>query len=105
MVIGIAMLVMFYLLFNLIKAGEKLSDGLQQQKSGLQLMMALVVISYILAALLFFFYGSYHKKFGLFIRWLIYPITILLLELPNMLIVYVIHWKTYGIKEKEHTLS
>jgi hypothetical protein len=66
MVIGIAMLVMFYLLFKLIKAGAKLSDGFQQQKSGLQLMMALVVISYILAALLFFFYGSYYKKFGLF---------------------------------------
>jgi hypothetical protein len=28
MIIGIAMLVMFYLLFVLIKAGEKLSDGL-----------------------------------------------------------------------------
>ena len=30
MVIGIAMLLMFYLLFNLIKTGEKLSDGFQQ---------------------------------------------------------------------------
>lgn len=100
MIIGIAMLVMFYFLFQLIKAGEKLSEGLQHQKKGLKLMMVLVVVSYIVVALVFFFYGRYGKIFGLslFARWIIYPITILVLELPNMLIVYVIHWRTYRPK-------
>lgn len=58
-------------------------------------MMALVVISYILAGFVFYFYGSYYLVLSLFARWFIYPITALVLELPNMLIVYVIHWKTY----------
>lgn len=64
-------------------------------------MMALVVISYILAALVFFYYGHYSNFLSLFAKYILFPITILLLELPNMLIVYVIHWKTYGTKEKE----
>jgi len=64
-------------------------------------MMALVVVSYILAALVFFYYGHYSDLMTLFAKYFLYPITILLLELPNMLIVYVIHWKTYGTKEKE----
>ena len=55
-------------------------------------MMALVVVSYILAALVFFYYGHYSNFLSLFAKYILYPITILLLELPNMLIVYVIHW-------------
>lgn len=61
-------------------------------------MMGLVMISYILAGLVFYFYGLYYHILNLFERWFIYPITILVLELPNMLIVYVIHWRTYRPK-------
>ncbi len=32
---------------------------------------------------------------SLFKKWLIYPILALLVELPNMLVIYMIHWWTY----------
>jgi hypothetical protein len=55
-------------------------------------MMALVFISYLIASFVFFFYGSYRKKFKLFTRWFVYPILAMVIELPNMLVIYIIHW-------------
>lgn len=93
MLLSIAMLFMFYDIFKLIDGGHKLSDSLQGQKAGLKLMMLLVLISYLLASLINFFYGEY-RDFGMnwFARWLCYPIVAIIIELPNMLVIYVIHW-------------
>ena len=83
---------MFNELFRLINSGHKLSECLQHQKGGLKLMIWLVIVSYVLSALVFFLYGHYRIWIGLFNRWLIYPILAIIIELPNMLVIYVIHW-------------
>lgn len=39
----------------------------------------------------------------LFWRWLMYPLTAIFIELPNMLVIYIIHWQTYRpiLKEQQ----
>ena len=100
---------MFYVLFALIDAPQdtqmeqrfKLSDKLQQQKKGLKMMMWLVLVSYFLSAVIFYFYGSYHDLEFLtwFKRWMAYPLLAIVIELPNMLVIYIIHWQTYKPKK------
>lgn len=59
------------------------------------MMIVLVIISYLLSAFIFVFYGHYYIVVNLFERWLIYPILAILIEMPNMLVIYIIHWQTY----------
>lgn len=58
-------------------------------------MMAFVFLSYFCASLVNFGYGAYRNSLDLFTRWLLYPITAILLEIPNMAAIYVIHWRSY----------
>ena len=58
-------------------------------------MMVFVFLSYFCASLVNFVYGSYYLIFNLFTRWLLYPISAILLEIPNMAAIYAIHWKSY----------
>lgn len=92
MLVALGMLYMFREIFKLIDGGHKLSESLQHQKGGLKLMMVLVVISYMLASLINFLYGHYSGIMDLFQRWLCYPILAIIVELPNILVIYVIHW-------------
>jgi hypothetical protein len=102
MLIAVSILLNYWLLLRLIDSGHQLSQVLQNQKSGLKLMSLLVFISYFLCSIMFFFYGDYRRFMSLYARWLIYPILAILIELPNMLIIYVIHWRTYTRpREKE----
>lgn len=55
-------------------------------------MVMLVIVSYLVSAVVFYPYGYYRNKFGTFTRWLIYPILVIIIELPNMLVIYIIHW-------------
>ena len=95
-----ALIYMFYELFKLIGSGHNLSKTLQHQKPGLQMMMALVCISYLLSAIIFAFYGTYRQASWLswYKRWLIYPCLVIVIELPNMLVIYIIHWQSYRPK-------
>lgn len=63
-------------------------------------MMWLVAYSYFLSAMIFYFYGNYHyvPAFDWFFRWLTYPILAIIIELPNMMVIYYIHWQTYKPK-------
>ena len=58
-------------------------------------MMVLVIISYLIAGAINLFYGSYRDLFNLFFRTLSYPILEIIIELPNMMVIYYIHWQTY----------
>ena len=58
-------------------------------------MMFFVFLSYFCASLTNFGYGSYRNSFSPFARWLLYPISAILLEIPNMAAIYIIHWKSY----------
>lgn len=58
-------------------------------------MSLLVFVSYLIGSLIFFFYGRYRSVFGLETRWLVYPILAIVVELPNMLVIYIIHYCTY----------
>jgi hypothetical protein len=60
-------------------------------------MMGLIMLSYFIGAIINFFYGRYYSLFnmGLFSRAFIYPILAIIVELPNMLLIYIIHWDTY----------
>lgn len=62
-------------------------------------MSLLVFVSYLVGALIFFFYGRYRNVFSLNFRWLFYPLLAIVVELPNMLVVYVIHYRTYVNEE------
>lgn len=97
LLICLAMLIMFYELFRLINGGHQLSESLQHQKGGLKMMMILVGVSYFISAMIFFFYGRYRllPYLTLFRRWMIYPTLAIVIELPNMLVIYIIHWQTY----------
>ena len=95
LLIGLGLIFMFYGLFKQIDSGHKLSETLQHQKGGLKLMVALVIISYLISALVIYPYGRYRNFVNIFIRWLVYPILAILIELPNMLAIYIIHWQTY----------
>lgn len=95
LLIAFALLYMFRELFRLINSGHKLSENLQHQKGGLKMMIWLVIVSYVLSALVFFLYGHFRLWIALFDRWLIYPILAIIIELPNMLVIYIIHWQTY----------
>ena len=55
-------------------------------------MVILVIVSYLVSAIVFYPYGYYRNYFHTFWRWLIYPILAIIIELPNMLVIYVIHW-------------
>lgn len=55
-------------------------------------MMGLVIFSYFFAGIINLFYGRYRKVFPIFIRTLSYPILAIIVELPNMLVIYIIHW-------------
>jgi hypothetical protein len=55
-------------------------------------MMVLVIISYLIAGAINLFYGSYRDLFNLFFRTLSYPILEIIIELPNMMVIYYIHW-------------
>lgn len=95
LLIGMAILVMFWELFRLIDTEHRLSESLQHQKGGLKTMVTLVFISYFLGAGILYCYGQMQESMSLFQKWLIYPILALLVELPNMLVIYMIHWWTY----------
>lgn len=64
-------------------------------------MMILVGVSYFVSAMIFYFYGMYRGAFTLFQRWMIYPTLAIVIELPNMLVIYVIHWQTYKPQEQQ----
>jgi len=92
LLIAFALLLMFNELFRLINSGHKLSESLQHQKGGLKMMICLVIVSYVISALVFFLYGRWRNWISLFDRWLIYPVLAIIIELPNMLVIYIIHW-------------
>jgi hypothetical protein len=102
MLIFFALLYMFYVLFGLINSNMcdersakfKLAQKLSAQKDGLTKMLWLVSVSYFLSSLIFYFYGNYRKVdiFTWFVRWLAYPIMAIIIELPNMMVIYYIHW-------------
>jgi uncharacterized membrane protein len=70
------------------------------------MMIVLVIISYLLSAFIFVFYGHYYKFVNLFERWLIYPILAILIEMPNMLVIYIIHWQSYKpLKQTDYKVS
>lgn len=96
-IIAIALLFQFWFIFRLIDSAATLSAGLQRQKPGLKLMMVIVIVSYMLAGIINLFYGHYYNVNDLrwFTRAIIYPITAIILELPNILVMYLIHWDTY----------
>lgn len=57
------------------------------------MMMYLVGVSYFISALIFYFYGNYrYLGINWFARWIIYPLLAIVIELPNMLVIYIIHW-------------
>jgi len=60
-------------------------------------MMLVVIVSYALAGIFNLFYGRYYSIFKIktFARAILYPITAIILELPNILVMYLIHWKSY----------
>jgi hypothetical protein len=60
-------------------------------------MMLVVIVSYALAGIFNLFYGQYYKinTISTFVRAILYPITAIILELPNILVMYLIHWKSY----------
>ncbi len=59
------------------------------------MMIVLVIISYVVSAIVFFMYGHYYTWINLFERWLIYPVLAIFIEMPNMLVIYLIHYQTY----------
>lgn len=61
MVIAVALLAMYCVLFNLIKHENKLSQTLQHQQNALRLMIFIVIISYLFAGALNFGYGHYYQ--------------------------------------------
>ena len=69
-------------------------------------MMALVCVSYFISAMVFYFYGNYRnaKIFDWYTRWLMYPFLALVIELPNMLVIYVIHWQTYSHEDNKQVM-
>ena len=52
-------------------------------------MMGLVLVSYFLSAIIFYFYGNYYHVGFItwFIRWMAYPLLAIVIELPNMLVI------------------
>jgi hypothetical protein len=58
-------------------------------------MMLVVIVSYVLAGIFNLLYGHYDKLISTFGRAIVYPITAIILELPNILVMYLIHWKSY----------
>ena len=58
LLIGMAILVMFWELFRLIDTEHRLSESLQHQKGGLKTMVTLVFISYFLGAGILYCYGQ-----------------------------------------------
>lgn len=95
-VLSVALLLMFWNIFRLINNSNKLSESLQTQKGGLKLMMGIVILSYVLAGLINLFYGQYYKfGFSMFFKGVVYPITAIIVELPNIMVMYAIHWQTY----------
>ena len=64
-------------------------------------MMGIVILSYVLAGLINLFYGEYYKIISVFGRAIVYPITALLVELPNIMVMYIIHWRSYKPQPKK----
>lgn len=93
--ISVAMAFMFWKIMRLIDDEGKLSETMRDQKSGLIIMMIFVFLSYFCASLVNFGYGNYRQFMSLYTRWLLYPFAAILLEIPNMMVVYVIHWRSY----------
>ena len=60
-------------------------------------MIWMVIISYMLAGIINLFYGRYYEisDIKFFVRAMVYPITAIIIELPNILVMYLIHWYTY----------
>jgi hypothetical protein len=59
-------------------------------------MMLVVIVSYVLAGIFNLLYGHYDKlNISTFRKAIAYPITAIILELPNILVMYLIHWKSY----------
>ena len=94
----ISMLLMFKKLFSLLDSDNALSATLQHQKQGLRQIRFLVVISYFFAAIIQFFYGNLNW-IPIFYKWLLYPLLSIIIELPNILVLYIIHWRSYNFKQ------
>ena len=60
-------------------------------------MTGIVIVSYAVAGLINLFYGRYHdlNHMQWFTRAMVYPVTAIILELPNILVMYWIHYDTY----------
>jgi len=97
LVLSAILLILFWIIFRLIDDGKRLSESLQHQKTGLKLMMCIVILSYVIAGIIYLFYGQYYKLEGVttFVRAIIYPITVIIIELPNIMVMYIIHWQSY----------
>lgn len=102
--ISLVMVFIFRQIMTIINNESKLSETMLEQKSGLRLMMVFVFLSYFCCSAVNFGYGYYRNSdfFDLFTRWLLYPFTSILLEVPNVLAVYVIHWRAYQEPSPDH---
>jgi ABC-type arginine transport system permease subunit len=59
-------------------------------------MLVICIISYMLAGIINLFYGHYRDYgFNWFLRASLYFVTAIIFEVPNILCMYIIHWKTY----------
>ena len=96
LLIAVVMLYVLWLLLTTIKrAGNLLSNQLKQERDVLIFLVVVIIISYFFGSVFNFIYGEYHIMFGLVFRWILYPVAAILIEIPNMLLIYIIHWRTY----------
>lgn len=58
-------------------------------------MMLIVMLSYALAGLINLFYGHWYEVISAFSRFIVYPITAIIIEVPNIMVMYIIHWQSF----------
>lgn len=88
--------VSFYILAKLLKHSKNLSSVLQNQRKELTIFWVTIAFGYGLRTIIQFLYGHYYlfiKQF--FWRWMLYFITCPLLDIPNILYVFFVHYKTF----------
>jgi ABC-type arginine transport system permease subunit len=58
-------------------------------------MMITVILSYLLAGVIDLFYGHYNADSTWFMRSEAYAVVTLIFEVPDILFMYIIHYRTY----------
>ena len=99
MAIAVLMIVVLRRLLRLIDNETNLSQAVRQQRSGLRLMLIFVVISYMGNGLVNLGMGHYELVLNTYWRWICYPLLTILLNMPNVLLIYIVHRSTYSNPE------